>query len=138
MLEPSTMVIVAIIVLLLAVAGVLCVVIPKNKKEALPDVIVDPVFEDVPLTDAPKEPEVVELVSEESEVVVDPVVEKVDEETAIRNAISSLDPDNDDHWAYFGRSRQRPAIEAVEEILGYHPDFQVLLDVWHKIQEEKK
>ena len=71
-------------------------------------------------------------------VVVVMVEEKtVDEETAIRNAVDLLDQKNEEHWAYFGQSRQRPSIEAIEEILGYHPDFHVLLEVWHKIQEEK-
>lgn len=133
MIEPLTAVFLVAAALLVAIGLVLHFVVFKKKNE-VPVLVLETQEEPVLVVKT--------KVEVEKPVVEDPVVEsvakEVDEETAIQNAIAALDPKNAEHWAYFGQSRQRPSIDAIEEILGYHPDFHVLLEVWHKIQEEKE
>jgi hypothetical protein len=138
MIEPLTAVFLVAAALLVAIGLVLHFVVFKKKNE-VPVLVLETHEEPVLVVKTKVE---VEKPVVEEPVVEDPVVEsvakEVDEETAIQNAIAALDPKNAEHWAYFGQSRQRPSIDAIEEILGYHPDFHVLLEVWHKIQEEKE
>lgn len=67
---------------------------------------------------------------------VEPSIE--DEANLIKNAINRLDPADPTHWAYFGKARQRPDIDAVEKLLGYHPDFHLMIEVWSELKSEKK
>jgi hypothetical protein len=76
---------------------------------------------------------------EESDATDEDVLEdEHDDRESLKAAIKSLDPTSDHDWAYFGQSRQRPSMQALEEKLGYHPDFQLMLEVWNEINNEKK
>lgn len=77
--------------------------------------------------------------TESSDFVDESAVPSIgDEASLIRNAIGRLDPNDSTHWAYFGKPRQRPDIDAVEKILGYHPDFHLMIEVWTELKSNKK
>lgn len=52
----------------------------------------------------------------------------------IKDAINKLDPNKDEHWAFFGKKSQRPDTDAIEEFAGERFSAKEIKAVWESMK----
>lgn len=58
------------------------------------------------------------------------IIPEIDDVNPLWSAFAKLKPNTKSHWAYYGQTRQRPDLDAVEKFAGYRPKLKEMMMSW--------